>query len=404
MKIVHTSDWHLGQRFLGESREDEHRAFLDWLLELIEKRGIDVLIVAGDIFDTATPPSYARKLYNDFLAKVAKSNCSNIVIIGGNHDSPVVLNEEQNLLKELNIYVVGGFEEDIDKLIIPIKNRDGELQGVIGAIAYLRESSLRDSSKSTDAQDRAVELEKAIASYYQEVYSRCINLVANKSLPVVATGHLSTLKVLESESVRDIYIGSLEIFNKELFPQFDYIALGHYHKFTKMKNICYCGSPITLSFDEVGDKKVVLDVNIEKSDFNITEIEVPVFRRLHRVSGRVEQIREELEAISITSAITPEWVELEITPDGIESLSIAIEELRAINRDLKIIKNILKSSAKVATLSELESEASRLENLTPDTVFERVLELQEDWSQEDKRRVLQIFYETIEKLDEDTEA
>ena len=75
MRILHTSDWHLGQSFMGKSREEEHQAFLSWLLEVIETENIDVLIVAGDIFDTGTPPNYALELYYNFLTKLASSSC-----------------------------------------------------------------------------------------------------------------------------------------------------------------------------------------------------------------------------------------------------------------------------------------------------------------------------------------
>ena len=93
MRIIHTSDWHLGQHFMGKSREAEHRAFLDWLGNLIIQSSADALVVAGDIFDTGTPPSYARAMYNDFIVSLQKTGCSMTVVLGGNHDSPATLNE-----------------------------------------------------------------------------------------------------------------------------------------------------------------------------------------------------------------------------------------------------------------------------------------------------------------------
>jgi exonuclease SbcD len=398
---LHTSDWHLGQRLLGESREDEHREFLRWLIELINSKEIDALIVAGDIFDTATPPSYARRLYNDFLAEFAKSNSPNLIIIGGNHDSASVLNEEQKLLRELNIFVVGGYEESIKDIVIPIRDRFGELKGVVGAVAYLKEVDLRDSSKPTDINSRAKELERAIASYYQRVFNECKRV--SSELPVVATGHLSTLKILESEAVRDIYIGSLEIFNKELFPPFDYIALGHYHKFTKMKNICYSGSPIALSFDESNDEKVVLEVEVESGSLDIKKILVPNFRRLHRLSGDIKSLKEALKSIKVDSTLSLDWVELEIEPKGLETLSSAIEELKEVNLELKIIKNVVKSS-QINSLSQIEQKSIELKELTPLRVFQQRLDLDETLSKEDKDELILTFKMILEELDEDIKA
>jgi len=401
LRIIHTSDWHLGQRLLGESREVEHREFLKWLLELLEEKKPDVLIVAGDIFDSATPPSYARKLYNDFLAEFAKSSCPNLIIIGGNHDSASVLNEEKRLLKELNIFVVGGFEESIKDIVIPIDGQNGKLVGAVGAVAYLRESNLRDSSKSTSLEDRAKELEKEISSYYAKVFDECKEIA--KNLPIVATGHLSTLK-FESEAVREIYIGSLEIFNKELFPPFDYIALGHFHKFTKMKNICYCGSPIALSFDEIKDEKVILEVEVTKESLKIDKIRVPSFRKLHRLSGDFDSLKSQIESIKADSKVLPEWLELEIEPKGLSSITQMLEELKGLNQDLKIIKNVIKSGSKNLGLNQIEKKSFELKSLNPLGVFQKKLEQEENLEEEDKKRLTLAFREILEELDEDNKA
>ncbi len=336
MRIVHTSDWHLGQRFLGESREVEHRLFLQWLLKIIDDSTIDALVVSGDIFDTATPPSYARKLYNDFLAKAYKTECKNIIIVGGNHDSPAVLNEQKALFKGLNIFVIGGYENP-EEIAILIKDENGNPKGVIGAVAYIRESDIRDSSNSTDTKNREKALEMGIKNYYWKLFNQSKRLLDGRDLPIVATGHLSVIKNIKSEAMRDIYIGSLEVFNKDNFPPFDYIALGHYHKFIQMKNICYSGSPIPLSFDEINRKKVVLDVNIlpQSSDLDIKIVEVPTFRKLHRVKGDIETVKRCLSNIQ-TNGLIPNWAEIEIIQEeGLYSFSETIEELKRVNKSVK---------------------------------------------------------------------
>lgn len=108
MRLLHTSDWHLGQNFMGKSRLSEHRAFLTWLLDTIDQQQIDALLVVGDIFDTATPPSYARTLYHNFIVELNQRSRCQLVVIGGNHDSVATLHETRDLLQCLNTTVIGG--------------------------------------------------------------------------------------------------------------------------------------------------------------------------------------------------------------------------------------------------------------------------------------------------------
>ena len=101
MRILHTSDWHLGQNFYSKSRAAEHQAFLDWLLETAQSHQVDAIIVAGDIFDTGSPPSYARELYNRFVVNLQQTGC-HLVVLAGNHDSVATLNESRDILAFLN--------------------------------------------------------------------------------------------------------------------------------------------------------------------------------------------------------------------------------------------------------------------------------------------------------------
>ena len=140
MKILHTADWHLGQKFLFYDREAEHRYALNWLLELIEKEKIDTLIVAGDIFDIGNPPNYARKLYYQFLTKLQNTPCRHVIITGGNHDSPAMLNAPKDLLEALNVHVVGAATDDLEDEIVLLKNAKNEIETVVAAV-FNQESS-----------------------------------------------------------------------------------------------------------------------------------------------------------------------------------------------------------------------------------------------------------------------
>ena len=114
MKIIHTSDWHLGQKFLYNDREAEHQMALDWLLDTITQNEVDGLVVAGDIFDIGNPPNYARRMYYRFLTQLIHTSCRHVLITGGNHDSPAMLNAPRELLQALNIHVVGAATENLE--------------------------------------------------------------------------------------------------------------------------------------------------------------------------------------------------------------------------------------------------------------------------------------------------
>ncbi|MET4757423.1 exonuclease subunit SbcD [Endozoicomonas sp. NE40] len=164
MRILHTSDWHLGQHFMGKSREAEHRAFLQWLQVTVNKHNIDALIIAGDVFDTGTPPSYARTLYNQFIVNLRQTCCQQLVIVGGNHDSVATLNESRELLAFLNTTVVGGVSETPDDEVVLLKNARGEPAVALCAIPYIRPRDVLESRSGDSDSDKQLALQNAIAS------------------------------------------------------------------------------------------------------------------------------------------------------------------------------------------------------------------------------------------------
>lgn len=135
MRIIHTSDWHLGQHFFTKSRAAEHQAFLHWLIEQIKENQVDALIVAGDIFDTGAPPSYARELYNRFVVELQPTNCQ-LVVLGGNHDSVSTLNESRGLLSYLNTTVISCASSNLDQQVIILKDRQNHPAALLCAIPF----------------------------------------------------------------------------------------------------------------------------------------------------------------------------------------------------------------------------------------------------------------------------
>jgi len=147
MRILHTSDWHLGQNFYSKSRAAEHEAFLNWLLETAQSHDVDAIIVAGDIFDTGSPPSYARELYNRFVVNLQQTGC-HLVIVAGNHDSVATLNESRDILAFLNTTVVAsaGHAPQI------LKKRDGTPGAVLCPIPFLRPRDIVHSASMKQAK------------------------------------------------------------------------------------------------------------------------------------------------------------------------------------------------------------------------------------------------------------
>lgn len=158
MKILHTSDWHLGQNFFTKSRRYEHQSFLQWLLELVDKESVDAIIIAGDVFDTGSPPSYAREMYNQFVVDLHRTDCL-LVVLGGNHDSVSMLNESKELLACLNTHVIANTHDDIESQVITLLTRTKEVGAVLCAVPFIRPRDVVQSvagGSSTDKNKRWV--------------------------------------------------------------------------------------------------------------------------------------------------------------------------------------------------------------------------------------------------------
>jgi exonuclease SbcD len=225
MRILHTSDWHLGQNFYSKSRAAEHDAFLTWLLATAEEHLVDAIIVAGDIFDTGSPPSYARELYNRFVVKLQQTGC-HLVVLAGNHDSVATLNESKDILAWLKTTVVASAGSA--PFYLPL--RDGSPGAVFCPVPFLRPRDIMTSQAGLSGQEKQLHLLQAITDYYQQQYQAACELRGDSVLPIIASGHLTTVGASKSDAVRDIYIGTLDAFPAQNFPPADYIALGHIHR------------------------------------------------------------------------------------------------------------------------------------------------------------------------------
>lgn len=375
MRILHTSDWHLGQHFMGKTRADEHQAFLRWLVEQVREHEVAAVIVAGDVFDTGTPPSYARELYNGFIVELQHTGAQ-LVILGGNHDSVAMLNESRALLGCLNVQVIPGLLDQAEHQVMTLLNRDGQPGAVLCGVPFIRAREVMASEAGQSATDKQQALQQAIADHYRQLFELAQQQagLTERPLPIVATGHLTTVGASSSDSVREIYIGTLDAFPASAFPPADYIALGHIHRPQKVggnEHIRYCGSPIALSFDEVGQQKEVLLVEMSGEGLQaVTPLPVPVFQPLARVSGNLEQLAEAMQAVAAQTEM-PVWLEVTVVEDDyLSDLQPRVEQLAA-GLPLEIL---LVRRQRTQSRDGLTAEQGvTLSELTPAEVFERRL-------------------------------
>ncbi len=365
MKILHTSDWHLGRTLYSKKeRQDEHSAFLNWLLTTIKENAIDVLLIAGDVFDTASPSSSSQKMYYDFLVQVRNSECKNVVVVGGNHDSPSFLNAPRDILAALNVSVIGNATENIEDEIISIEDGDKNPVMIVCAVPFLRERDISRFAEKENYADRSKRINESIKKHYETIAKLAEKRKkdSKKNLPIVAMGHLSVVggKRNEDDGVRETYIGNVEAISSDIFPEtFDYVALGHYHIPSVIKNhIRYCGSPIPMGFGEAGQKKCVYIIDF-KDEKTIETIEIPNFQRLESIVGDKEFIAERLTELRKENISV--WVEIiykgeAIFPDfsawiNEQTANTNIEVLKLQNR--QYLNNVLTTDDTINSLEEL---------------------------------------------------
>ncbi|QWZ92889.1 exonuclease SbcCD subunit D C-terminal domain-containing protein [Aeromonas sp. FDAARGOS 1411] len=302
MKILHTADWHLGHQLHGHDRRFEHDAFLDWLSDTLKAREIDALLVAGDLFDTANPPASAWQQLYRFLARLrAEMPHLNMVLIGGNHDSPSKLDAPHELLRAFDLHLVGSISRDsegkleTDRLLVPLQDREGKIAAWCAAVPFLRSSDLRVESLE-EGQDRLIEgVRQVYAEVLAEGRARC-----GEALPLIAMGHAYLAAGQLSElSERRVLGGNQHALPAELFAGADYTALGHLHLAqSPAEGVHYSGSPLPLSLAEANYNHQVLEVTFAEG--KLTGLErIPVPRAVEMIRLPQSTLDDTLNAIAL---------------------------------------------------------------------------------------------------------
>ena len=348
MKFIHTADWHLGNTMHDIERSKETGAFLEWLKNEIQVVGAEALVIAGDVFDVVNPSNVAKTQYYRFLASLLNTNCRNVVVVGGNHDSGTLLDAPAEILGALNINVVGSINNrKLEDLVVELKDGNGNVIGICCVVPYMRDLELEQFYKSIDNGEK--NNEDLLKRLYADVYKLALERRGERNIPIIATGHLyasnlsgrdgetgasEAAEALENsvdDGVREV-IGTLGNVSVDAFPNgMDYVALGHIHYATmvaKNPKVRYSGSPFVMGFDEANCKHCVLAVDVAPNVEPVVEkIVVPRTMRFEQFKGDLEALKRSLRNLENELLANPmeTYVDLLLTSGSFVSLNDALE-------------------------------------------------------------------------------
>lgn len=398
MKILHTADWHIGKQLKKVDFAPDLQYFFDWLVGHIKKERIDVLLISGDVFDMANPPQNAMIQYYNFLRQMLQHNprCK-IIITGGNHDGPLVLDAPADLLRLLDISVVGGAPENVADLFVDL-NINGE-RLIVAAVPFLRDRDVRRVAPGESYQDKVDQMRAGLGQYYANVNAHY--LAHYKGLPFIVMGHLYAQGAQSSESERDIQIGNQAGINAEIFGDWpDYVALGHIHKpqIVGAPHVRYSGSPIPFSFSERMDVKEVVEIEFEGPLVTICPIPVPVTRRLIKFSGSLNQVVQAVQVHQNKSVFNDlaaiEVVEQEESRQAVQDLLELVED--AAQFGLEVVHHKIVFQNQVTGTAALLANDDAIGNYTPLELFEKRLDL--DASLTNREALMQAFTEILHQI------
>ena len=388
MRLLHTSDWHLGQSLHNFERGYEHQRFLDWLLDTVAAEQADALLIAGDIFDNANPSSASQKQLYRFLQRARERVPHlNLIVIAGNHDSPGRLEAPGPLLEMHGTRVVGAVprrtdgEIDVEQLVLPLTGRSGAVEAWCLAVPFLRPGDVPRVAVDDNSGMPSDPYLAGIALLYRQALA----LALEKRQPgqaIVAMGHCHMVDgQMSNDSERRIVIGGTEMLPAGIFDTaIAYAALGHLHlaqAVGQRQHIRYCGSPIPLSFAEVGYRHQILRIDFDGDTVReIVPLPIPRAVELLRVPAKpapLAQVLAELAALDYPDA-APEaqpLLEVRVRLDAPEPGLRSRIEAALDGKPLRLAK-IETSSAARSAAADPALTLDQLDQLKPDDIFQQL--------------------------------
>ena len=409
MKLLHTSDWHLGVQINRSDRISEFQQVIDWLLALVEKEKIDLFLIAGDVFDSVNPPNNARKIYYNFISDLSCTCCRHLVVVGGNHDSSSLLNAPSALLKRTNgldVHIVGGIDPaDSAQEVIVLRDDQGVPEAVICAVPYIPEKHLRlfESGESIEEQDA-----KALEGYrkhYSDVGARAetarerIKAENGIEVPIIVTGHLpvSGCEKMWSgdDGMRRIMIGNLSGVGIDIFPSSaDYIALGHIHRGYPVNDIAhirYSGSIVPIGFDETEYSKMVCLAEFNGAKAEVNEISVPRFRQMKKITGTcLKEICQFIDEMETETGGEPGYFKAVNTGEPVTGL---FHEIMSYIEGKNLVCCSVEQNYLPFTGMTPVTEGESVDDLDEHEAFERLLESRK--ISEDEKAVLRPMFNEV---------
>lgn len=348
MKIVHTSDWHLGRSFGPMSLRRDQESWCDWLVELVTDEGVDLVVIAGDLYDRAIAPNEAIELFRDTLRRLRSSGAV-VAAITGNHDGADRVAPYHDLLDLGGFYLRGGYtglgevithdfpDGPLDLALIPYLDPQAGPDGLASPPAAGIPDEVDDGDlEHTLAARRRATHQSVLEIAVDRARSRCLS---PRSL---AVAHAFVVGGSSSESERQLEVGGTGAVDASLFEGFDYTALGHLHRPQRIGDrLHYSGTPLAYSFSEDHDKSVILLEMNSQGATSLERIPVPVGRRVTTITGELETLLEAgshpgaidrfvraivtdrgtvLDAKARLEAVYPWVVEVRLQPAGVDEI------------------------------------------------------------------------------------
>ena len=377
-KLLHASDLHLGQRFHEQDRSEDEDFALRTVVSYCRDREVDVVVLAGDIFDTANPGAGEVARYNRFLAElVLEAKVATVVVIAGNHDSAVRIEGPRELYRLCKIHVMGSLrlDENPDKCLIPLLDRRGNCVAQCMAIPYLRDADVRLAPSGEEIAASAQAHVVAVGERLRQIRALA------KELPLVTVGHAFCAGSIADGGVRPVQVGNLGLIPAHTFGEgASYLAMGHLHQAQILAGQAhwrYAGSLLPTGFDGTETQRKVLIATISSREpAEVEECPVPTFRRYHKISGSLETAKEEVLQLPMPAQNEPQpWLCISITDTASEcSLASSLEPLVS-GKGWQLAKLLLTRKREEADEAQTISEVSNFDNplLNPDEVFLRLL-------------------------------
>lgn len=411
MKILHTADWHIGQLFHEYDRSYEHQQFLNWLVQLLQTKQIDVLLISGDVFDISNPSAQSIRMFYMFLNQATTANPGlQIIITAGNHDSASRLEAPKPLLQSSNVHIIGLVEKDAEgnidyeKLLVPIYDASGNIRIYCLAIPFLR---MGDYPTIADCANPYTE---GVTELYNEAFAYAQQKKQNGQV-IIAMGHLHThhAEITELDKTERLIMGGVECIPATAFhPDIKYVALGHIHKAQKIggkEHVRYSGSPLPMSFSEINYKHQVIVFDLNQEINNLEAVEIPLFIPLQRIPISHQPLHEVVALLAklpekdSASETTP-YLEVRVLLDGPEPALRHKVETALVGKNVRLAKIDVKYPASSQEAPEFITP-EKLNELQPIDVFGKVY--QSRYNSEVPTEILQLFQQVAQEVTQTAE-